>query len=126
MGWIRDRMEKREPLLASFSELAQEVCKARSWPRGEKLKPTSLATYLGRLDEGTELDRFEQRPGILQALTEVLGMTSEDLEEQLARLRAPRSQANFRIRLHDMPVRPIDLRNEPLPPGIPREVLTPD
>ncbi|WP_164017463.1 hypothetical protein [Pyxidicoccus trucidator] len=126
MGWLKDRMEDLKPRVTSMSALAERVCEARAWPRSEKLKPNSLATYLGRLDEGEELSRLEERPFMLKALAEVLGMTAEDMEEQLVRLRAPKPQADFRFKLRDVPLRPIDLSREPPPPGLPDEVLSPD
>jgi hypothetical protein len=119
-------MEALEPRVSSFSVLAERVRKASSWPRAEKLKPSSLATYLGRLDKGSELEQFEKSPGILKALAEVLEMTLEDMNEQLDRFRAPRAQADFRFKLRDVPLRPVDLSREPLPPGIPERALSPE
>jgi hypothetical protein len=126
MGWIRKHMEALTPPVNSFSKLAQRVCKARAWPPEEKLKPNSLATYLRRLDEGRELEQFEQRPGILQALAEALEMTAEDMEEQLAQLRSSKPEKNPWLKLHDMPVRRIDLRTDPPPPGLPWQVMAPE
>lgn len=126
MGWISERMEALTPPLESFSELARRVRAARSWPAKDSLKASSLAIYLRKLDEGQELERIEQRPGVLTALAEVLGMTGEDMEEQLLRLLASQSESIPPLKLHDMPVRPIDLREDPLPPGIPPQVASPE
>ena len=126
MGWIREHMEALTPPVSSFSQLARKVCQAPSWPAEEKLKPNSLATYLGKLDEGEELEQLEQRPGILQALAEVLEMTAEDMDEKLGQLRASKVEQNPWLKLHDMPVRRIDLRTEPPPPGLPRQVMDPE
>jgi hypothetical protein len=125
MGWIRDRMEELEPPVHSFAELAQRVRKARPWPRSEQIKQTSLATYLGKFDSGEALEWLEQRPGVLQTLAEVLEMTQEDVDEQLAQFQRPRAASGSRVRLRDVPTRPIDFRREALPPGIPSQVREP-
>ncbi|QRN99356.1 hypothetical protein JRI60_10195 [Archangium violaceum] len=125
MGWIRERMEELEPPVHSISELAQRVRKASSWPKAEKLKASSLATYLGKFDEGEALEWLEERPGVLQALADVLEMNREDLGEHLAQLRSRSETRTLRLKLRDVPTRPIDLRHEPLPPGLPPQVLEP-
>lgn len=125
MGWIRDRMEDLEPPVQSLIELAQRVRKAKAWPRAERIKESSLATYLGKFDAGEALEWLEQRPGALQALAEILEMSQEEAEEQLAQLQPPRSSTGSRVRLRDVPVRPMDLRRESLPPGIPVQVRDP-
>ncbi len=122
MGWIRDRMEELEPPVHSFMELAQRLRKASSWPPGERIKETSLATYLGKFDAGEALEWLEQRPGALQALGEILDMTQEEAGEQLFQLQPPRAAGGLRVRLRDVPTRPMDLRRDPLPPGTPPEV----
>lgn len=122
MGWIRDRMEELEPPVQSFMELAQRLRKARSWPRGERIKETSLATYLGKFDAGEALEWLEQRPGALQALGEILDMAQEEVDGQLTQLQPPKPAGGLRVRLRDVPTRPMDLRRDPLPPGIPSEV----
>ncbi|WP_224366109.1 hypothetical protein [Hyalangium versicolor] len=125
MGWIRDRMEELEVPVQSFVELAQQLRKARSWPRNERIKETSLATYLGKFDGGEALEWLEQRPGARQALAEVLETTREEVDAQLTQLQPSRAQSGSRIRLRDVPTRSIDLRREPLPPGIPAQVRDP-
>jgi hypothetical protein len=125
MGWIRERMEELEPPVQSLIELAQRVRKARSWPRAERIKESSLATYLGKFDSGEALEWLEQRPGALQALADVLEMAPEEAEERLSQLQPPRHTAGSRVRLRDVPARPLDLRKEPLPPGIPSQVRDP-
>jgi hypothetical protein len=122
MGWIRDRMEYLEPPVQSFMELAQRLRKARSWPRGERIKETSLATYLGKFDAGEALEWLEQRPGALQALGEILDMSQEEVDERLMQLQPPKVAGGSRVRLRDVPTRPMDLRRDSLPPGIPSEV----
>ncbi len=122
MGWIRDRMEEIEPPVQSFMELAQRLRKARSWPRAERIKETSLATYLGKFDSGEALEWLEQRPGALQALGEILDMTQEEVDEQLVQLQPPKAAGGPRVRLRDVPTRPMDLRRDSLPPGIPSQV----
>jgi hypothetical protein len=125
MGWIRDRMEELESPVQSFVELAQRLRKSPSWPRAERIKETSLATYLGKFDAGEALEWLEQRPGARQALSEVLEVTREEVDEQLTELQPARSAAGSRVRLRDVPTRPLDLRREPLPPGIPMQVRDP-
>ncbi|HYH97796.1 hypothetical protein [Hyalangium sp.] len=125
MGWIRDRMEGLEPPVHSLIELAQRVRKARSWPRSERIKESSLATYLGKFDAGEALEWLEQRPGALHALAEILEMTQEEAEEQIAQLQPPRHAGGSRVQFRDVPARALDLRREPLPPGIPAQVRDP-
>ncbi|MFL5344912.1 MAG: hypothetical protein ACJ8AT_08960 [Hyalangium sp.] len=125
MGWIRDRMEELEAPVQSFVELAQLLRKARSWPRTERIKETSLATYLGKFDAGEALEWLDQRPGARQALAEVLEMPREEVDAQLTQLQPPRPPSGSRIKLRDVPTRSIDLRREPLPPGIPAQVRDP-
>lgn len=69
--------------MQSLIELAQRVRKARSWPRAEQIKESSLATYLGKFDAGEALEWLEQRPGALQALAEILEMTPEEARSSL-------------------------------------------
>jgi hypothetical protein len=125
MGWIRDRMEELESPVQSFVELAQRLRKSPSWPRTERIKETSLATYLGKFDSGEALEWLEQRPGVRQALSEVLEMAPEEVDEQLTELQPARSAAGSRVRLRDVPTRLLELRREPLPPGIPAQVREP-
>ncbi|EPX64381.1 hypothetical protein D187_005515 [Cystobacter fuscus DSM 2262] len=125
MGWIRERMEQLEPPSTSVSELAQRVRKAHAWPRGKKLKATSLATYLGKFDEGQSLEWLDQHPEVSRALAEALEMAPEELNEQLAELQANKLAPGAKLRLRDVQTRPLDLRHEPLPPGIRMEVQDP-
>ncbi|WP_224241976.1 hypothetical protein [Hyalangium gracile] len=125
MGWIRDRMEELEPRVQSFVELAQRLRKSRSWPRTERIKETSLATYLGKFDSGEALEWLDQRPEVRHALSEVLEMTQEEVDEQLTELQPTRPSGGARVRLRDVPVRSLDLRRDALPPGIPAQVRDP-
>jgi hypothetical protein len=125
MGWIRERMAGLEPPIQSLSALARQVRRAPSWPKAEKLKESSLATYLSKLDEGEALELLQERPGVLQALADVLKMSREELDEQLSQFEARGEDKTLRLKLRDVPTRPIDLRTEPLPPGLPSKVLAP-
>lgn len=122
MGWIRTKMGELAPRVRSFRELARRVRKAKSWPRAERLQEDSLATYLGKFDSGEALEWLRERPGVQEALAEVLELAQEDVDEQLTALRPGPSGSGFFLRLRDVPTRPIDCRNEPLPPGIPPQV----
>jgi hypothetical protein len=118
-------MEELEAPVQSFVELAQRLRKARSWPRLERIKETSLATYLGKFDAGEALEWFDQRPGARQALAEVLEMAREEVDGHFAQLQPVRATSGARVRLRDIPARSIDLRRESLPPGLPAQVQSP-
>ncbi|SEU08458.1 hypothetical protein [Stigmatella erecta] len=122
MGWIRTRMGEVVPPVRSFSELARRLRKVRSWPRAERIKESSLAAYLGKFDSGEALEWLRERPGVHEALAEVLEMAQEEVDEQLTALRPGPSGSGFLLRLRDVPTGPIDCRHEPLPPGIPLQV----
>lgn len=124
MGWLKTRMEELEPPARSFSVLARKLHKASPWLRRQQVTEDSLATYLGQLDRG-KLDWFKERPQVQKALAEVLEWPIEDVEERLQQPGRSRAGSEGLLRLWDVDVRPLELRREPLPPGLPRQAHEP-
>lgn len=124
MGWLQEQMTEMETPALGFLELAERLKHSRHWPKSDGLKPSSLGSYLGRLDKG-DATWLEKRPGVRKALADVLGMPLEELEERLRGNPSPRGEVDGRISLWDLGTSVLELRREPLPPGIPPAAYDP-
>lgn len=126
MGWLKELMGEMKPPASSFTALANRVLASPKLRSRSTLKPRSLATYLGKLDDEKDLAVLDEHPNERRVLAELLDLSLEEFDERLQERKAPRAQPkNFRLDLSDIRVAPIDLRTDELPPGIPLEVLMP-
>lgn len=123
MGWLRDLMSSAEPRISSYGKLASALQKLPDWPADSSLKPRSLSTLLSRLDRGQDLSWLADREPVQSALGRVLGVPLDEVRRASGAVRSEVADARL-LRFHDLPTaRPLDLVAEPLPPGIPAEVL---
>jgi hypothetical protein len=91
-----------------------------SWPKDAKSQPRSLASLLSKLDRGMELQWLADRPPVQQVLAEVLGAPLSKIAEVAGEALSQSDDYRRRLRLDDLPfASPLDLAQEPLPPGIP-------
>ncbi|EPX65425.1 hypothetical protein D187_000851 [Cystobacter fuscus DSM 2262] len=123
MGWLKSQMEALEPRATSYSALARRLKQGN--PSLRALTRESLATYLGQLDKG-DASALLKHPKAWEALAELLGLSSEELDARLdPAASGERPRTATRLELWDVDARPLELREEPLPPGIPSEVQDP-
>ncbi len=111
--------------IPSMSALARSALAHPGWPSDTRAHERSLATILGRLDQGAEADWLTDRPGVQQVLAELLSCAITDLRGPL---RTPErvEESRTRVRLTELRNgRPLDLQEEALPPGLPTLVTLP-
>lgn len=111
------------PAGRSFGTLARAALADPSWPATTRVKERSLAAVLSQLDRGEDLDWLRDREDVQQVLAAALGCAVADLRRPFD---APPAADALQLRLADVRfARPLDLRHEDLPPGVPFGVLTP-
>jgi hypothetical protein len=120
VGWLRDLIETSELRVKSLGNLAKVALDQADWPSEVRIQPRSLSALLGKIDRGQEVGWLAARVGVQVALARALGIGVDEVTRGL-RAAEPASLAEGRlIRLRDLPAaRPLDLWNEPLPPGLP-------
>jgi len=125
MGWLRELIREKKGDISN-SEVARQLRKAPfSWPE-KGVDARSFATYLGDFDKHRKLDWLEQHPKVEALLASYLDITPEELRARTSAEPVPSSAAESAvISLWEVETRRIDLRQEPLPPAFPREVLDP-
>lgn len=124
MGWLRELMEVASPPIDGYGELARRALMHPEWPSDTQPAARSLAALFSKLDRGIELMWLADRGAVQRTLALVLGCPIEWVRRAVAQ----ESEENgaTRLRLDDLPyARPLDLRDEPLPPGLPGELLQP-
>jgi hypothetical protein len=126
MGWLRDSMRQTRSPHRSFGAVARAAVAHPAWPKDAKSQPRSLASLLSKLDRGMELQWLADRPPVQQVLAEVLGVPPSRVAEVAAAALTQSDDYRRRLRLDDLPFgSPLDLAQEPLPPGIPEIILQP-
>lgn len=126
MGWLRELMAHAEPPLGSYGELARTCLAHPQWPGSVQPKPRSLASLFSKFDRGIELEWLADRQAVQGVLAEILGCSPAAVRGPIAeRLRLAEVHQQ-RWRLPDAPfARLVDLKEDPLPPGIPLRVPVP-
>jgi hypothetical protein len=117
-------MEGASPPVDGYGELARRALAHSEWPSDTQPAARSLAALFSKLDRGIELEWLADRGAVQRTLALVLGCPVEWVRRAVT----PDSEddAPTRLRFDDLPyARPFDLRQEPLPPGLPVEVLRP-
>ena len=123
MGWLRELMQVADQ--PSFGALARAVLAHEDWPKESRVQPRSLATMLSRFDRSIELEWLSDRPVVQQILAELLNCPVGDLRLPLHNIQE-NPPVPQRLRIEGVPVaRGLDLLEEPLPPGLPNELLIP-
>ena len=126
MGWLRDLMAATEPKLRSYGELARQCLEHADWPRDIQPQARSLASLFSKFDRGIEVEWLDDRPEVQVVLADVLRVPPHTLETELRKHTQRESVQPFRYRLPDAPsARPLDLREDALPPGLPERLLRP-
>ena len=127
MGWLRELLRTRPGPEVSFSEVARLLRKPPfEWPRQRRLSEKSFATYLSEFDKHRNLEWLAQNPQFESLLAQFLGLSVEQLREHMGQAAASAASAKTSLlSLWEVDTRPIDLREEPLPPAFPAEVLDP-
>jgi hypothetical protein len=122
VGWLRELMRLSSPPIDGYGELARRVLAHPEWPPDTQPQARSLAALFSKLDRGIEREWLADRDAAQRCLAWVLGCPIELVRSAVA----PDPENHPRLRFDDLPyARPFDLRDEPLPPGVPARVLSP-
>lgn len=120
MGWLRDLITASELRTKSLGHLAAVTLDQADWPSDVEIQPRSFAALLGKLDRGQELGWLAARAGVQLALARALGTEVDAVTRGLRLADAEEQRSRRLLRLQDLgPARPLDLWEEPLPPGLP-------
>ncbi len=121
MGWLKDAASQAG--VPSLAQLAETLCKAVKAPGDEK----HVANMLRKLDREEDLSWWDGKGRrLLAPLAEVLGEDEDDLRARIAGLGQSGAEAGRYWTFDVFPaLRALDLDTDPLPPGIPRELLEP-
>jgi hypothetical protein len=120
MGWLRELINSSSTGIRSYEALARTALKHPGWPAASRPRPRSLAALFGKLDRGQELEWLADRGAVQQVLADVLGASTAAVNRAVGRDLDRSDQAADRVRLDDVRfARPLMLREETLPPGIP-------
>lgn len=123
MGWLRELMDVATPPIDGYGELARRALAHPEWPPDTQPRARSLAALFSKLDRRIELEWLGDRDAVQRALALVLGCPLETVRRAVA---PDPETVPGRVRFFDLPyARPFDLREEPLPPGIPELVRNP-
>jgi len=116
-------MDGAAPPIDGYGDLARRALAHPEWPADTQPRARSLAALFSKLDRGIELEWLSDRDAAQRALALVLACPVETVRRAVA----PDVEGSpGRVRFSDLPyARPFDLRDEPLPPGIPELVRNP-
>jgi hypothetical protein len=125
MGWLKELLAQAPTQTRTWGALARETLRRDNWPAGEsRMQERSLAALFTKLDRGQELEWLADRPGAQLAIAKALRAPVEEIRAQLVRTQD--ALPKHLIRLSSLPAaRGLSLLDEPLYPGIPREVTDP-
>ncbi len=124
MGWLRSLMSSADPPVRGYGELARRSLAHPEWPAETRPQPRSLAALLSKLDRGIELEWLADRDAVQRTLALALGCPLESVQKELRR--TSEAAPSGRLRLDDVPyAKPLDLKEEALPPGIPELLARP-
>lgn len=125
MGWLRELMDGASPPIRSYGRLARSILAAEDWPAEQSIQARSLAGVFSKLDRERDLGWLSDRPEMQVALARALQASVEEVRRALRRQSQDDLEGN-RLRLDDLRyARALELRSEPLCPGLPGEALSP-
>src|SRR5262245_52695672 len=111
--------------LDGYGDLARRCLAHAEWPSDTQPQPRSLAALFSKLDRCIELEWLADRDAVQRTLALILACPLETIQKVLTPLSDP-ANTSGRVRFTDLPyAKPLELEEEPLPPGIPREALQP-
>lgn len=117
MGWLRELMAASEPAIQSYGELARRCLENREWPRDIQPQARSLASLFSKFDRGMEVEWLAERREVQNVLAQTLTLPLRSVEQEVAKHLDQADRNLYRYRFADAPnLRPIDLREENLPP----------
>ncbi len=126
MGWLRDLSLAAQRPAVSFNELARRCLIRSDWPDETRMQERSLASLFGKLDRNEHLQWLADRPGVQQCLAEELSCAVAALRSRLP-IALPSRAAQTQYPFPGLPqLRPLDLDEEDLPPGLPTVAATPE
>lgn len=126
MGWLRQLMGEAQPKIGSFDGLAGRLIGHPDWPRDSRSQLRSLAALLSKLDRGAELEWLADRAHVQHIAAEVLGCPLSSIQAGLGVKLSDADQQQRRFRFDEARfARPLQLVEEPLPPGFPSAVQLP-
>ena len=124
MGWLRELMASTSPQVEGYGELARRALGHSEWPADTQPQARSLAALFSKLDRGIELEWLAEREAVQRTLALILACPVELIRNAVT----PDGSGTrpTAVRWVDLPyARPLALRDEPLPPGLPAAVLAP-
>jgi hypothetical protein len=126
MGWLRHLMGEAQPPIGSFDALAGRLIGHPDWPRDSRTQLRSLGALLSKLDRGTDLEWLADRTQVQHIAAEVLGCPLSSIQEGLGVRLQDADRQLRRMRFDEVRfARPLQLLEEPLPPGFPSAVQHP-
>jgi hypothetical protein len=126
MGWLRDSMRQGRSPHRSFGSVARAALAHPGWPKDSRPQARSLSALFSKLDRGLELQWLADRPAVQKVLAEVVGAPPGRFEEIASSALATATDQVRRVLFDDLPyASPLDLTDEPLPPGLPTLVQVP-
>ncbi|HTV20997.1 MAG TPA: hypothetical protein VMG12_20065, partial [Polyangiaceae bacterium] len=125
MGWLRELMASVSPAVDGYGDLARRALSHPDWPADTQPQARSLAALFSKLDRGIELEWLADREAAQRTLALVLNCPVETVRRAVTRDPGDIPSHGF-VRWTDLPyARPLALREEPLPPGLPAAVSNP-
>ncbi len=126
MGWLRDLMQDADPPVPSFGRLAGLCLRHPAWPPHTRPRARSLASLFSKLDREVGLEWLTDRPEIRDILARVLKCSPAAVSPGAGGSVTTSPKPASRFRFHQArTARPLELTREPLPPGFPLELATP-
>ena len=121
MGWLKEAA--LQVGISSFAKLASQVCESAN----RKAEAGHVANMLRKLDKETEVGWWSGAGrAFFEPLAESLNEPAEELRQRLEQLGRSPEETGRSWTFDVFPaLRPLDLDEEPLPPGIPPEVSSP-
>lgn len=124
MGWLEELANGAK--YGTLGKLARAAVKHQDWPGDESQNDRSVENMLRLVDQKQRKGQvwLDHRPEVRDVIAELLGVSPEILDPGA---QEPEGLADPRVELRELrESRPIDLRKEPLFPGIPAEIFDPE
>ena len=127
MGWLRDLMAGAPSEVKSYGELARTLLANPDWPTSTRMRERSLSALFSKMDRGEGLDWLVERNSVQHLLAETLSCSVAEVRAAIGAVAPTSSSPTRLVRLRGLPrARTLDLLDEPLFPGLPVLVLSPE